>query len=82
MSDARDVVIKLLLSRDDRKTVCPSEAARSLAKEQGSSDWRGFMPAVHSAVDALAAEGVVLLSWKGRPIDVRTGPYRIKRKRD
>jgi hypothetical protein len=40
------------------------------------------MPAVHSAVDALTAEGVVLLSWKGRPMEERTGPYRIKRGRD
>lgn len=37
------------------------------------------MPAVHSAVDSLVAEGLVRLSWKGEAIPVRDGPYRIGR---
>ena len=37
------------------------------------------MPAVHHAVDTLVAEGLVRLSWKGKPLTTRTGPYRIGR---
>jgi hypothetical protein len=39
------------------------------------------MPAVHAAVDEMAAEGLVRLSWKGAPMPVRDGPYRIGRGR-
>jgi hypothetical protein len=37
------------------------------------------MPAVHAAVDAMVAEGLVRLSWKGCAIPTRDGPYRIGR---
>jgi hypothetical protein len=43
------------------------------------ADWRSAMPAVHAAVDELVAEGRVRLSWKGAALDVREGPYRIRR---
>lgn len=35
------------------------------------------MPVVHLAVDQLLAEGRVTLSWKGKPLHGRAGPYRI-----
>ncbi|WP_309547008.1 hypothetical protein [Sphingomonas sp. SUN019] len=37
------------------------------------------MPAVHAAVDQLVDEGLVRLSWKGRKLVTRAGPYRIGR---
>ena len=37
------------------------------------------MSAVHSAVDCLVDEGTVRLSWKGKPLATRAGPYRISR---
>ena len=37
------------------------------------------MPEVHAAVDQMAAEGLVQLSWKGRALPARQGPYRIRR---
>lgn len=37
------------------------------------------MPAVHAAVDRLLDDGLVRLSWKGRALAVRAGPYRIGR---
>jgi hypothetical protein len=37
------------------------------------------MPAVHAAVDLIAAEGLVRLSWKGAAMLEREGPYRIGR---
>lgn len=79
-SHAREAILGLLSARANEATICPSEAARALAKAQvGASDeWRGFMPEVHAAVDALLAEGHVQLSWKGQPLAIRTGPYRIR----
>jgi hypothetical protein len=38
------------------------------------------MPIVHAAVDEMVSEGLVRLSWKGKPLALRAGPYRINRK--
>ncbi|WP_271084171.1 DUF3253 domain-containing protein [Brevundimonas sp. NIBR11] len=70
-------VLALLDARAEGATVCPSEAARALAGEDG--DWRARMPEVRAAVDQLTAEGRVRLSWKGRPMSSRAGAYRIGR---
>lgn len=74
---AAQAVLALLADRAATATICPSEAARALAGTQG--DWRAEMPHVHSAVDGLVADGSVKLSWKGKPLDARSGPYRIAR---
>lgn len=73
---ARDTTLALLASRSPEATVCPSEVARAIAPKEA---WRDAMPLVHAAVDGLVAEGRVRLSWKGRPLAVRDGPYRIGR---
>lgn len=75
--DGRAAVLALLAARAPAATVCPSEVARVLAG--GTADWRDAMPAVHAAVDTLVADGQVQLSWKGRPLAARSGPYRIGR---
>jgi len=74
MIDPRAATLSLLASRAPDATICPSEVARSIA-----SDWRDAMPAVHAAIDDLVRDGLVRLSWKGRPLDTRSGPYRIGR---
>lgn len=76
MDEARAATLALLAARDPRATVCPSEVARLLAAGQ---DWRDAMPAVHAAIDGMVADGLVRLSWKGAPMAVREGPYRIGR---
>ncbi|HEX8584693.1 MAG TPA: DUF3253 domain-containing protein [Allosphingosinicella sp.] len=78
-ADAPAATLALLAGRADGATICPSEVARAIAAEAGHADWRGEMAAVHSAVDGLAAQGQVRLSWKGREMPVRQGPYRIGR---
>ena len=75
--DAREATLALLAARAGDATVCPSEVARAVAGEDGA--WREAMPQVHAAVDALVDEGAVRLSWKGRPLAMRAGPYRIAR---
>jgi hypothetical protein len=77
--NAQDATLALLAKRAADATICPSEVARVLAAAAGEADWRGAMPAVHAAVDALVAEGLVRLSWKGAAMPVREGPYRIGR---
>jgi len=78
--DARDMTLALLAERGTEKTICPSEVARALTKAGGAADaWRGTMPAVHDAVDRLNTEGLVQLSWKGKMLRARSGPYRIAR---
>ena len=78
----RDAVLALCDARAPGATVCPSEVARALANAAdggAAADWRGQMPTVHGAVDRLVAEGLVQLSWKGKPLATRAGPYRIRR---
>ena len=74
---ARETTLALLSTRAGEASVCPSEVARALASATG--DWRAAMPEVHAAVDLMAAEGLVRLSWKGRMLPLRSGPYRIRR---
>lgn len=74
MMDARAATLLLLARRAPDATLCPSEVARAIAP-----DWRGAMPAVHAAVDELVRDGLVRLSWKGRPLATRSGPYRVER---
>lgn len=75
--DAREATLALLAARAEDATVCPSEVARALAGPDG--DWRDAMPEVHAAVDQMVGDGVVRLSWKGRSLGTRAGPYRIGR---
>lgn len=73
-AQVREAVLTLLARRAPNATVCPSEVARTLAK-----NWRGAMPSVHDAIDAMVAQGMVELSWKGNAMARRDGPYRIAR---
>lgn len=72
----------LLIAREHDATVCPSEVARKLAATEAVSDWRELMPQVHAAVDALLADGDVILTWKGKRLASRAGPYRIGKVRN
>lgn len=74
---APEMTLALLAARAEGATVCPSEVARALAAP--GQDWRDAMPEVHAAVDQLVSDGLVRLSWKGRMLATRAGPYRINR---
>jgi hypothetical protein len=74
------VVLDLLADRERGATICPSEVARKLVDASSPNDtesWRSAMPTVHAAVDRLVHQGTIKLSWKGEPLTVRSGPYRI-----
>lgn len=72
---ARGAALALLAARSPDASICPSEVARAIAAH---GKWRSEMSIVHAAVDALLEQGIVELSWKGRPLASRAGPYRIK----
>ncbi|WP_076745604.1 DUF3253 domain-containing protein [Sphingomonas jeddahensis] len=72
----------LLAERDLGVTICPSEVARRIAAAGSAKtelDWRAAMPIVHAAVDQLMDAESITLSWKGRALSARCGPYRIAR---
>jgi hypothetical protein len=73
---ARRVILELVEERGADKTICPSEAARALA---GDQDFRPFMERVREAAGALAADGRVEVTQKGRPVTISQarGPVRI-----
>ena len=65
--------------RGPGRTICPSEAARALAGENGG--WRGLMPSVRRVAGALAERGALRVSQRGRKVDPATvrGPIRLGR---
>lgn len=71
------IIVSLLANRAADATICPSEAARALAVENRSTEWRTAMPVIHAAVDGLLPNGAVRLSWIGKTLKCRSGPYRI-----
>jgi hypothetical protein len=79
----RDLTLTLLAARAPGATICPSEVARASVADTGGSragteTWREAMPEVHAAIDRLLAERLVQLSWKGKLLAARDGPYRIR----
>ena len=77
MKAARNAILALLDRRGSAKTICPSEAARKLARD---GDWRVRMAEVHRAAEALARESMVTITWQGQAREVSEGPYRIGKK--
>ena len=71
----REEILRIAERRGSEKTLCPSEAARSI----GGDAWRDFMPAARRISFELAAGGRVDVTQKGDVVqpDVR-GPIRIR----
>jgi hypothetical protein len=59
-------------------SICPSEVARAAAPDC----WRALLPAVRAAAARLAAQGRIVVTQRGRPVDIRTvrGPVRLRRR--
>ncbi|THJ66740.1 DUF3253 domain-containing protein [Arthrobacter echini] len=76
-SDAalRAEILRMAEQRGRMRTLCPSEAARSIGGEQ----WRELMPAARSIAFDLAATGLVDVTQHGAKVDVGArGPIRIR----
>lgn len=68
---------KLLRERRAGGTICPSEVARAL----DPGDWRSRMDDVRRVAAKLVSDGEVIVTQRGREVDVATarGPVRIAR---
>lgn len=69
-------ILELLAARPEGATICPSEAARSVAPER----WRAEMERARRAARRLVAAGRVEITQRGRVVDPSTarGPVRVR----
>jgi len=74
-------VSDLLDARAADATICPSEAARRVAGDDG--DWRALMDPVRAVVGALVTRGEVEVTQGGEVVDLASarGPIRVRRAR-
>ncbi len=72
-------IVRLLAERPRDASICPSEAARIV----GRDDWRSLMEPSRRAARRLVARGEVEITQRGRVVDPSTakGPIRIRRAR-
>jgi hypothetical protein len=63
-SDIAGVLMDLARRRGAGKTFCPSEAARALG-----GDWRARMPDMRAEAARLVADGRLVATQKGAPVD-------------
>lgn len=71
-------ILRLAGERDSGKTICPSEAARAIAGNEGAA-WGALMPEVRKIAVRLANEGRLVITRKGKPVDPDDfkGVYRL-----
>ncbi len=68
----RAAILRMVAVR--RKSFCPSEVARGFGP-----DWRALMPQVRRVAAALAGEGRLAVTQRGRPVaaEAARGPIRL-----
>jgi hypothetical protein len=73
-----DAIVALLSERAGGATICPSEAARQVAGEDG---WRPLMEPARAAARRLVARGIITITQGGVVVDPSTakGPIRLRR---
>jgi len=66
---------RLLRTRGEGKTICPSEVARALAPE----GFRALMPAVRAAAQRMVDAGEIVVMQRGAIVELREarGPIRL-----
>lgn len=74
LGDAERAILELLAERGDGKTICPSEAARRL----DAAGWRGRLLDVRAAISRLHEQGRVVVTQRGRPVDLATARGAIR----
>jgi hypothetical protein len=77
-------IVALLDDRAGRATICPSQAAKLVARDQGmhGEGWRELMEPARAAVRRLVAAGAVEMCQMSRVVDASTtkGAIRIRRR--
>ncbi len=80
VAELERVIMLLLQRRDPASTICPSDAARVVGRED---DWRTLMDRAREAAGRLVRTGEVEITQGGEVVDLSTatGPIRIRRVR-
>lgn len=73
------VILRLLRSRGEGKTICPSEAARAVGGDDRSA-WEPLMEPVRQAAARLVFDGKLVITQHGEVVDgaVAKGPLRFR----
>ena len=76
-AEIRKAILELLKNRSPGKTICPSEAARTVY-EVGS--WRAKMPLIRCVSTELATAGEIEICQKGKVVapSLARGPIRLR----
>lgn len=78
----QDKLDTLLKQREFPKTICPSEAPRSLSsaelKSLGVTEWRELMPKVRSILWKMREQDLVEILQKGEPVPMEVGPEEVR----
>jgi hypothetical protein len=74
--DIANTILAVAAKRGREKSTCPSEIARLLFPD----DWRRHMKEIREAAIDLQYQGKVLITQKGKPVDISKikGPIRIR----
>jgi Protein of unknown function (DUF3253) len=82
VSDAaiEQAITAALARREPPKTICPSEVARHLCRDEAA--WRALMPRVRAVAFALAARGAIEVTQGGQVVrgDQARGAIRLRRR--
>ena len=73
-------ILELLAERGAGKTICPSEAARSVASSDERSAWEPLMEPARAAARRLVAADRIVITQGGHVVDGSTakGPIRLR----
>ncbi len=73
-------ILDLLHQRARDKTICPSEAARTVAGSEVRTAWEPLMEPARAAARRLVAAGVIDITQQGQVVDPSTakGPIRLR----
>lgn len=73
-------ILALLAARGPGRSICPSEAARRVARDS-DGEWRSLMPVVRTAAERLRARGAIEITQRGSVLASATaarGPIRLR----
>ncbi|MBN9082607.1 MAG: hypothetical protein BGP04_00295 [Rhizobiales bacterium 62-17] len=74
-------IVDLCVEAGPGKTICPTDAAKSIAAAKGGDDlaWRSWLTRVRAAAIGMARKGDLVIYRKGKPADPDDfrGVYRL-----
>jgi nucleoid-associated protein YgaU len=71
-------ILRLLQARGEGRTICPSEAARAVARSDERKDWEPLMEPARAAARRLVAEGKIVITQGGVVVDSDTAKGAIR----